>query len=122
MAVFADQGQRGEPRYLFSANREITRALEIWPENSDYLLLSAQIDVWLEYLELEGSTAANYETALAKIRLALENRPSHAKSWALLAEYKAYAGQRDQEMYLAREKALELGGANQKLVEKMLRL
>ncbi len=44
------------------------------------------------------------------------------RTWALLAEYKVRVGQRDEEWHLAREKALALGGADRKLVDRMLAL
>lgn len=121
MAIFSDQGEHRDPKYLLKAHVEIENALKRWPDNPDYLLMSAQVEVWLGHLRLLGAVP-DYDGALGKIRLALAQRPSHARSWAMLAEYKAFASQRDQEMFHAREKALELGGANQRLVQKMLRL
>jgi tetratricopeptide (TPR) repeat protein len=123
LVIYKRQGEHRDQIYLQAADRNVKMALQIWPDNPDYLVLAAQIAVWQRYVSnAPARDREGYDEAIDMLRQALRQRPSHAKTWGMLAEYKAKAGERDQEMFLAREKALELGGADQRLVKRMLRL
>lgn len=111
---------------IASAEDAITFALSWWPRNPEYLNLAAQIQGWKGYTESverkEPALAVGYYLdAIGLLQQSLLLRPAHAETWALLAEYKALAGQRDAQWHQAREKALKLGGADIDLVERMLK-
>lgn len=109
--------------YLNVAEENIVSAISIWSTNSAYLSLYAQVIVWRGYQVSDPQEKlGHYRQALDLLRESLQLRPTHAETWARLAEYKMLALQRDSEMYQAREKALELGGANVELVNRMMKL
>ena len=116
-----------ESQYLARADFHVEQARKIWPDNPTYLVLAAQTRVWQGYLQASNSEtyidqSQAYREAINLLRRALNLSPANAHTWALLAEYKAATGERDREWHIAREKALELGGANTRLVERMLAL
>ena len=122
-------GKQGNPspRTLDAAERAINTALHLWYNNPDYLDLAAQIEGWKGYMaamdEGEGAIARpHYQNSVAFLRRSLELRPAHAETWALLAEYKTRLNERDREWFVAKEKALELGGVKIEIVERMMRL
>ena len=113
------------PDEVLRAEAAIEASLRHWRADPDALTLAAQIHGWKGYV-LAGndpeSLSDHYGQALAMLREALRLRPAHASTWALLAEYKTLLGERDDEWHLARERALELGGADIRLVLRMTRL
>jgi cytochrome c-type biogenesis protein CcmH/NrfG len=113
--------------YLVSARRAIDQALRIWPDNPQHLSLAAQIHAWEGHLKgLEANSPdieiQHYRESIALFRQALRLSPAHARTWALLAEYKIRAGERDEEWRQAVEKALELGGSDPAIVKRMFQI
>ena len=110
---------------ILRAESAINASLGYWRADPDALTLAAQIRGWKNYT-LAGEDAAAlhpyYREAIEMLREALRLRPAHATTWALLAEYKTLVGERDDEWHLAKERALELGGADIRLVLRMTRL
>lgn len=126
-ALFRADRNKQDSKYLKSARKAIDIALNHWRDDPRYLSLAAQIHVWEGYLQAAETNSPeieirHYSEATELLREALRLAPAHAKTWALLAEYKARAGQKDQEWHNAREKALELGGGDIQLVNRMLAL
>ena len=131
-AIFLDARSKNsdDPRlagYIAQADDAIQQALALWPQNPDYLSLAAQISTQKAFNLAADQSGADIRKqsvtqALEYLRQAIRLNPVNAQHWALLAEYKIRAGQRDQEWLQAREKALELGGADPKMVERMLSL
>jgi hypothetical protein len=122
-------GKAGIPSLeaIESAQMMMHRALSLWPQNPDYLNLAGQVHAWKGFvLAMESNSPemaiGHYREAIDMLRHSLDLRPAYAKTWALLAEYKILVGERDDEWLNAREKALALGGANAKLVDRMMRL
>ncbi|MCK9505377.1 MAG: hypothetical protein M0Q95_14510 [Porticoccaceae bacterium] len=122
-------GNRGRPSLQVVAHAQtlIQRALSLWPQNPEYLNLASQISGWHGFVVAAESDSPDaaisyYREALDMLRLSLRLRPAYAKTWALLAEFKVLVGERDAEWLAAREKALALGGADAKIVDRMMRL
>jgi hypothetical protein len=113
------------PDDVLRAEAAIQASLRHWRADPDALTLAAQIRGWKGYALAGNDPDAlngHYREALAMLREALRLRPAHASTWALVAEYKTLVGERDDEWHLARERALELGGADIRLVLRMTRL
>jgi len=122
-------GRAGNPHLEAVDNAEIAinKTLSLWRENPDYLSLAGQVRGWKGFvIATETNSAdialAHYRESLDMLRQSLKLRPAHAKTWALVAEYKTLLGEKDDEWFLAKEKALELGGADSALVDRMMRL
>lgn len=118
---------RPDPEVVARAETAIAEALALWPDHPDYLSLAAQISAWRGFLQAQEQqnpalAQEGYGQAVTLLRKSLRLRPAHAESWGLLAEYKTLMGERDQEWHLAREKALELGGSDIGLVNRMMGL
>ncbi|GIX30225.1 MAG: hypothetical protein KatS3mg124_0697 [Porticoccaceae bacterium] len=112
---------------LATARLQSTRALSLLPDEPRYHFVAAQVAAltgWARWRAEgnRGALVAGYGEALRHLRRAAELRPTHPWTWALIAEYKAALGARDEEWYRARERALLLGGGNVRLVERMLAL
>lgn len=112
---------------ILRAESAIQSALRFTPDNSNALTLAAQIHGWKGFILARhhndpSLAASHYAQTLNLLRHALRLRPAQASTWALIAEYKTLLGERDQEWYMAKEKALEFGGADIKLVLRMTSL
>ncbi len=120
-------GQQPDLDSISRAEVAIVRALSHTPNNPDMLTLAAQISGWKGHqLAMEQDdpslAARHYGESLDLLREAARVRPAQAATWALIAEYKTLLGQRDDEWHTAREKALEFGGSNIQIVNRMLAL
>ena len=112
---------------VLRAESAIQSSLRFAPDNSDALTLAAQIHGWKGFVLARQNndpslSASHYAESLNLLRHALRLRPSHASTWALIAEYKTLLGERDDESHMAKEKAMEFGGADIKLVLRMMEL
>ncbi|KJS08350.1 MAG: hypothetical protein VR73_05885 [Gammaproteobacteria bacterium BRH_c0] len=127
--VSAWHGDASQPTLVSIQRAEsaIRSALRFAPDNPDALTLAAQIHGWKGFIlaRQQGNpalAASHYAETLDLLRQALRLRPAQAQTWALIAEYKTLLGERDKEWHLAKEKALEFGGADIKLVLRMTNL
>lgn len=127
VSVWHRDGSQPSIDSILRAESAIQSALVRDHNNPDILTLAAQINGWKGfYLATQQNmpaTAENhYRQSLDLLRQAIRLRPAHASTWALLAEYKTLLGERDGEWHLAKEKAMEFGGADIKLVNRMMAL
>ena len=102
------------------ALQRITKALEYWPDNPDYLVMQARILVWHGVIAGDTRTAdGHFEQALSTMERALAVRPSNPYSWALYAEYLTTQPERRSDLVAAVAKVRQLGPGDPGLQQRM---
>ena len=105
-----------QPDQIRHATTLINKAISYWRKNPDYLVLRAQISGWDAFV---SDKVDLYRPGISDLRLALETRPAHTQSWALLAEFKTAVGEKDAEWRTARKKVLQFGSHDIRLIKRM---